>query len=153
MEDMNLFKKCGHCKLVYRKTFFFNNKARYDGLSSQCKKCHQEDTSKRYNLLKQKCYEKYGSKCLKCGDNDFRVLQFDHINGGGAKELKSQIFGGTYVPSTYYKKVLEDNTNKFQLLCVRCNWIKKHEEREQFTRPDEQPITGELLQRFIEYRG
>jgi len=59
------------------------------------------------------------------GCTDFRVLQFDHVNGGGTQERKK---------TPYYeglcKDVLADTTGKFQLLCVNCNWIKAFEKRE-----------------------
>ena len=32
-----------------------------------------------------------GNKCIKCGFNDWRALQVDHVNGGGRKELKKYI--------------------------------------------------------------
>lgn len=65
-----------------------------------------------------------GGECKRCGFDDHRALQIDHVNGGGKKELRK---GAGY---TYYKKVEADKTGAYQLLCANCNWIKKHENGE-----------------------
>jgi hypothetical protein len=59
-----------------------------------------------------------GSQCVQCGIADSRVLQVDHINGGGVKE-KNII--GTY---GIHRNVL-NGTPGYQLLCANCNWIKR----------------------------
>jgi len=66
-----------------------------------------------------------GGKCVRCGFDDVRALQIDHINGGGNKEVK--LINNT---KTYYLKVLNDKEGKYQLLCANCNWIKKSENDE-----------------------
>ena len=80
----------------------------------------------KWRELKNKIFDKYGGKCVKCGIDDFRVLQIDHVNGGGRQEFK-QYTTGYY---QYYKRVLSDDTGKYQLLCANCNWIKRWEEVE-----------------------
>ncbi len=77
----------------------------------------------RLELLK-----KLGNKCKHCGISDFRVLQIDHVNGGGSKELKGVIKGQGR--AKYYKHILK-NKKDYQILCANCNWIKRHEEGEQ----------------------
>ena len=61
--------------------------------------------------------------CCKCGFDDIRALQIDHINGGGLKHFKSHTSVG------YYKSML-DEPEKYQLLCANCNWIKRYENKE-----------------------
>lgn len=66
-----------------------------------------------------------GGKCIHCGFLDIRALQIDHINGGGSKERKQKGFSNS---ATFYKKAIgsiEQNENKYQLLCANCNWIKR----------------------------
>lgn len=75
--------------------------------------------------IKEKIFDKLGHSCSRCGFEDKRALCIDHINGGGYKELKS----GLSVFS-YYKKVLSDTDNTYQILCHNCNWIKRHENNE-----------------------
>ncbi len=69
-----------------------------------------------------------GGKCVRCGFNDIRALQVDHINGGGMAEHRE------YRSRTkYWKMVILSITNeekKFQLLCANCNWIKRSENKE-----------------------
>lgn len=70
--------------------------------------------------------ELMGSKCVRCGFNDFRALQIDHIDGGGLKKIKA--IGGT---GRQLKIILENGKYKgLQLLCANCNWIKRDENNE-----------------------
>src|SRR5437879_1880268 len=40
--------------------------------------------------LLEQVLEQYGKKCAKCGFNsDLRILQLDHINGGGNQERRA----------------------------------------------------------------
>lgn len=73
-----------------------------------------------------------GNKCVKCGFDDARALQIDHINGGGVRELK-KVNGASYW-NQVIKSVL-NKENKFQLLCANCNWIKRSENKEAIGRP------------------
>ena len=64
---------------------------------------------------------KLGNRCVICGLDDVRVLQVDHVNGGGEKERR------TKRTSQMYKEVLAGVRSDLQLLCANCNWIKRHE--------------------------
>lgn len=72
-----------------------------------------------------------GSKCSRCGfSKDVRVLQIDHINGGGTEERKK-----VNCYERYLILVLESikrGEKKYQLLCANCNWIKRYEKKELF---------------------
>ena len=87
--------------------------------------------------VRQAILDKYGRVCKKCGFSDERALQVDHVNGGGIEELASMSRGG------YYRKVLEDTSGMYQLLCANCNWIKRSENNElrvfgaKVTRPED----------------
>jgi hypothetical protein len=61
------------------------------------------------------------------GCTDTEILHIDHINGGGHQERKA-----IKSPSVYYKTILEDATDKYQLLCANCNWKKRYERGELF---------------------
>jgi hypothetical protein len=65
-----------------------------------------------------------GGKCVRCGIDDWRVLQIDHINGGGSKERKQV----TSI-DRYYKDMLH-SPEKYQVLCANCHQIKRYEEHE-----------------------
>lgn len=67
-----------------------------------------------------------GGKCKRCGFDDIRALQIDHVNGGGNKEHKE---GGSY--KIYLKIISNKNAEgEYQLLCANCNWIKRYENKE-----------------------
>jgi hypothetical protein len=88
--------------------------------------------SKQYRheyWLKQRnaVIEMLGGKCVYCGISDLRVLQIDHINGGGGKEIRK------YGPRRY-KIYLARKCIGLQLLCANCNAIKKYENNEVPTR-------------------
>ena len=69
--------------------------------------------------------EALGPVCVRCGFEDVRALQIDHVNGGGADEFKAM---GNY---RMYKKVCDPvNHHLYQVLCANCNWIKRHENDE-----------------------
>lgn len=62
-----------------------------------------------------------GGKCCKCGNTDIRVLQVNHINGGGSKEVRGW---------TLYRKMVsgERKTDDLNLLCANCNIIYEFEQ-------------------------
>src|SRR3990167_695336 len=84
-----------------------------------------------------KILSKLGNQCAKCGINDERLLQIDHINNDGANHRKEFIPIKWHnnkrkrEPSNvdYYKKIIESinkNECRFQLLCANCNWLKRY---------------------------
>jgi hypothetical protein len=68
-----------------------------------------------------------GGKCVRCGFSDFRALQFDHIRGGGVKELKA---GKNMIMMKRYLQNIDAAKKKIQILCANCNWIKRFERNE-----------------------
>jgi len=81
----------------------------------------------RYNHnLRQQVVDYLGGKCVKCGFDDNKDLQIDHINGGGYQEMKN------LSAKQRYRLVLQTKKekNKYQLLCANCNWIKRFEDKE-----------------------
>lgn len=97
----------------------------------------QKQEQERHYREKHKwlIFELLGNKCsnpYKLNHGDFlidsRVLQIDHVNGQGTKELHE-----TKGRSTYYKKVygkILNGSKEYQLLCANCNWIKNREKKE-----------------------
>ena len=57
-----------------------------------------------------------GRKCVRCGFDDIRALQIDHINNDGYKENRVKM----------YHKILRGDTEGYQVLCANCNWIKRY---------------------------
>lgn len=91
----------------------------------------REQRNERYKKRKAEIFKALKNQCKHCGNSDIRVLQIDHINGGGRKEIKSFNSGG-YL-HYYYKQLVQDKITflkKYQLLCANCNWIKRIENKE-----------------------
>ena len=61
-------------------------------------------------------------ECEKCKNNDIRVLQIDHKNGGGTSEIKK--FGNTRSMWRFYLKHPEIAKKNLQTLCANCHVIK-----------------------------
>lgn len=69
-----------------------------------------------------------GGRCVQCEISDSRILQIDHIRGGGTKERRNN----PCLQTTFYLKIMKDPewSSKYQLLCANCNWIKRYENSE-----------------------
>ena len=80
-----------------------------------------------YARLRERVTQQYGSKCGNCGLADPRVLQIDHVNGGGTQEHEKLRNSGVYRRALKYPE-------NYQLLCANCNWIKRSERNENVKR-------------------
>mgnify|MGYP001606335901 CR=1 FL=1 len=69
-----------------------------------------------------------GGKCCKCGCEDWRVLQIDHINRKEIKERKNS--NSYYQLGKEIRKSIEKGESKFQILCANCHSIKTWENGE-----------------------
>ena len=135
---------------TYKQKWYEQNKEKYRFYN---KKSYQKNKAKILNAkkvycsknalqIKKKRNERYaerkkeilaflGDKCKHCGIDDIRVLQIDHINGGGRKEIELSNSRG-YL-HFYFKQLKQDEgafLKKYQLLCANCNWIKRVEKGE-----------------------
>jgi len=75
--------------------------------------------------LRLQAIEHLGAKCRNCGTVDPRVLQIDHIDGGGTKRRREGV-----TPTSEYRRILDSSegwNDEFQVLCANCNWIKRYE--------------------------
>lgn len=78
-----------------------------------------------HHNLKQELFTILGWCCVKCGFSDVRALQFDHISGGGTKEMLSKFSNSPRRMYRYYVDHPEEAKQKLQVLCANCNWIKR----------------------------
>ena len=97
------------------------------------KQIHLVNTSKNYQSYKSQLYDILGHECIQCGYSDKRALQFDHIHSDGKQDRES--LGGSM--NRYYVKRPIMALLKLQVLCANCNWIKRTEERELFSRKED----------------
>ena len=89
----------------------------------------KSQSTEKQRELRERIMEKLGGRCVRCGFDDRRALQIDHVRGSGRKDYayNSGRWGGGM---SYYYRVLKDETGKYQLLCANCNQIKRLEEKE-----------------------
>lgn len=127
-------KKCTSCKQSKALTEFHKDNSKTDGLKIYCKSCTREQVERRNRerglpcspstVMRLKAVIILGGTCARCGFDDIRALQVDHIDGGGLQEVSAI---GTY---QIYKRIADGATDGYQVLCANCNWIKRYENNE-----------------------
>lgn len=78
-----------------------------------------------YQKIRLKTLNALGGKCIRCNFEDERALQVDHVNSDGSIEYKK--YSGV---SFFYHVLKHLNSNRYQVLCANCNWIKRREKEE-----------------------
>ena len=81
-----------------------------------------------------------GGRCVRCGIDDYDVLQIDHTSGGGLSERQTHPNGGPAWWNQYYLKHPELAKKNLQVLCANCN-IKKRIENHELKHYRDVPIT------------
>jgi len=76
----------------------------------------ERNTARRYARRKL-VIDTYGGRCNCCGENEFKFLAIDHVNGGGQKE-------GAFGPFLVRRVIVEGFPERFQILCHNCNHAK-----------------------------
>lgn len=67
----------------------------------------------------------------KCGFDDPRALQIDHINGGGHAERLAKPSSWKFSCNAAYQRMRQRFLDgELQVLCANCNWIKRAENAE-----------------------
>lgn len=87
----------------------------------------REAVKKSNRLLRSQVLRIMGGKCMRCGFNDPRALQVDHIVGGGTQERLTK-YAGQHL--RILRQIRDYGPNGYQLLCANCNWIKRAEDGE-----------------------
>lgn len=149
-------KTCKTCGLVLPVADFSPHKRSKDGLRGECKKCNsaanrawresnrdrvktRRDEWRASNLDRDRGYSReynrkkreeaitaLGGKCSGCGNDDPRVLQIDHIDGGGGADRKNGRM------AILNKAIAGDPS--LQLLCANCHCIKTFENGDHLTK-------------------
>lgn len=91
-----------------------------------------EKYRKQQENTKLAVFSTLGHRCIKCGFDDIRALQLDHIKGDGAEWRRNHEH--TAKSRRQYYNYLMQNPDylltNIQILCANCNWIKRHENNE-----------------------
>lgn len=108
--------------MAYDKTYYAKNREK---MRKQQNLSHR-NTRKKIRLS---IFDLLGFKCCRCGFDDIRALQIDHVNGDGSQH---RAIPGNSI--SYFKGILKkvmEGSKDFQILCANCNWIKRAEKNEQ----------------------
>lgn len=87
------------------------------GRHSWCRACENIKNKASYHKRRREAVAILGDSCVWCGHVDPVTLQIDHINNDEAKERKNR--------SGMHKRIIEGETDAYQLLCSNCNWRKR----------------------------
>lgn len=88
------------------------------------KEKERERQTKYRTHLKQLIFDYYGNKCNCCNESNIYFLSVDHINNDGNKDPRrkdGKRFGGRML---YHKIIKENFSNRYQILCMNCNFGK-----------------------------
>jgi len=130
-------KQCTKCKEDKILQEFNKNKSRKDGYNNICRICSNERSRKYYlennNKHRKVISERNNknrnisrdyvleilkkSKCKDCGNNDIRVLEFDHLKNK-FKNVSSLISAG------YSVEIIQNEINKCDVICANCHRIR-----------------------------
>jgi len=137
-------KKCSKCGIEKDECeFFFKNKIK-NILHTMCKVCKREidrlaylnNNNNRKNKIKEQRYKNRGllkdyindlkqnSKCSKCGDERWYVLDFHHLNDDAKIENISKLV------NMGASKKIQEELKKCVILCSNCHRELHHLERE-----------------------
>ncbi len=71
--------------------------------------------------LRRETIERYGGRCVCCGETNPVFLTLDHVNGGGTADRTQRRAGGWPL---YAQLRQEGWPAGFQVLCFNCNYAK-----------------------------
>ncbi len=76
--------------------------------------------------VRKAVFDHYGRECARCGYDDERALQIDHIADNGAEE-RASLGGKSFSGWRFYKHLVKlEYPSGYQTLCANCNNIKQH---------------------------
>jgi len=86
----------------------------------------------RHLILKVEVIRHYAPSlsCQRCGFDDIRALSIDHIDGGGRRHGRAIGIGSGSGHHLYRWLKKNGYPLGFQVLCMNCQWIKAHENKE-----------------------
>lgn len=90
----------------------------------KCIPCYSKFKGIRKSAIRDQYYEiKKSSRCCICGNDDFRVLEFDHID-----RSKKEFCVSNSIQRGCSLEKIKKEIDKCQVLCANCHRIKTWEE-------------------------
>ena len=119
-------KKCKACHTLYHKELR-NRSERYRKYEAMYRKNNREKIAKQSKIQTRKrkirafnLISNNNIKCVRCGCDDIKLLEINHIKGGGTKEYKLGINSAVLI-----NNILNGSrgVDDLELLCRPCNSI------------------------------
>lgn len=104
-------------RLWYKKWYPKHRKERLEYLSQDRFKKYRNERLKNIRIKALKIVGKGNMVCGNCGCTDVRVLEINHINGGGRQEVGKNTI-------KFYSDIIKGNrkTDDLNILCKVCNF-------------------------------
>lgn len=113
-------RTCSKCNQI-KPCSEFHNGATINGkkyIRGDCKVCQKDAVQKRRIKLKAEYVDwKKSLKCNRCGNNDYRVLQFHHL-----KDKEYNI--SNMLSMGFSLENMKKEMNKCEVLCANCHQIE-----------------------------
>ena len=129
-------KRCCTCGAVKPVTEFNKRKKAKDGLQARCRNCyrrwhaankdrHNEQIHARNRRIRREVMERIRQylldhPCVDCGQNDLRVLEFDHIGQKVSEVSRMVRLGATWA-------AIISEIAKCEVRCANCHRIRTYE--------------------------
>lgn len=121
-EEMIICSVCKKEKGINR--FAIRTDQKGNPLRKECKDCINKRTRINWKNLKIEIFNHYGWQCKCCGETIKEFLSLDHINNDGYLDKNPN--GDKKSGKELYLLVKSQSfPNKYQTLCMNCNWGKK----------------------------
>lgn len=122
-------KICKSCETEKPISKFYKNKKNIDGYENNCKKCREKRKTEIKSITREQIKEfKKTLKCSNCGNSDYRVLDFHHVNPNEKEMGISEMLSNRYTFEKIKKEI-----DKCIVLCSNCHRIHHYEERKNLT--------------------
>lgn len=102
---------------AYQKKHYQENKSYYKDKAKKSKRYQRKWNREFVNRFKRL----YG--CIDCGENNYLVLDFDHVKGDKLESIANMV----HRPNSL--SVIKNEIRKCEIRCANCHRIKTHERR------------------------
>lgn len=118
-------KICSRCKIEQSiSNYTIRKDTRKPYIRGVCKNCYNERTRYNWRKLRTEIFNFYGWECKCCKETIKEFLSLDHINNDGYLD-KNPNGDKKSGKELYLLAKKQGFPNKYQTLCMNCNWGKK----------------------------